>query len=56
MTQRDFKILSAKVEALEHHYGMTTAEMRELFRSEAIAVTLLGNLGAMKIERADLVC
>jgi predicted Zn-dependent peptidase len=28
----------------------------ELFRTEAIAVTLLGNLGAMKIERSDLVC
>ncbi len=28
----------------------------ELFRSEAIAVTLLGNLGSMKIERGDLVC
>ena len=26
----------------------------ELFRSEAIAVTLLGNLGAMKIDRSDL--
>ncbi len=28
----------------------------ELFRSEAIAVTLLGNLGAMKIDRSDLLC
>ena len=27
-----------------------------LFRTEAIAVTLLGNLGSLKIERADLVC
>ncbi len=27
-----------------------------LFRSDAIAVTFLGNLGALKIERADLVC
>ncbi|WP_263385143.1 M16 family metallopeptidase [Granulicella arctica] len=29
---------------------------RELFRPEAIALTLLGNLGTMKVERADLAC
>jgi predicted Zn-dependent peptidase len=28
----------------------------ELFRPELIALTLLGNLGAMKIGRGDLVC
>jgi predicted Zn-dependent peptidase len=28
----------------------------QLFRTEAIAVTLLGNLGALKVERADLAC
>ncbi len=28
----------------------------ELFRPDAMALTLLGNLGAMKIERADLMC
>lgn len=28
----------------------------ELFRSEAMALALLGNLGEMKIERGDLVC
>ena len=28
----------------------------DLFRSEAMALTLLGNLGEMKIERADLAC
>jgi predicted Zn-dependent peptidase len=29
---------------------------RGLFRPEAMALTLLGNLGTLKIERADLVC
>jgi predicted Zn-dependent peptidase len=29
---------------------------QKLFRPEAIALTLLGNLGAMKIEREDLAC
>lgn len=29
---------------------------RNLFQSDAIALTLLGNLGDMKVERADLVC
>jgi predicted Zn-dependent peptidase len=28
----------------------------ELFRSEAMALALLGNLGEMTIERGDLVC
>ena len=39
---------------------VTSAEIQtlaqQLFRPEAIALTLLGNLGAMKIERADLAC
>jgi predicted Zn-dependent peptidase len=29
---------------------------RTLFRPEAVALTLLGNLGSMKIDRADLAC
>jgi predicted Zn-dependent peptidase len=29
---------------------------RELFRPEVLALTLLGNLGTMKVERADLAC
>jgi len=29
---------------------------RELFRPEAMAIALLGNLGEMKVERGDLVC
>jgi predicted Zn-dependent peptidase len=29
---------------------------RELFQPEALALTLLGNLGSMKIERGDLAC
>lgn len=29
---------------------------KELFRPEAIALTLLGNLGEMKVERGDLAC
>jgi predicted Zn-dependent peptidase len=29
---------------------------RELFQTESLALTLLGNLGAMKIERAQLAC
>lgn len=29
---------------------------RELFRTEAMAIALLGNLGEMKVERGDLVC
>jgi predicted Zn-dependent peptidase len=39
---------------------VTPAEIQtlaqQLFRPEAIALTLLGNLGTMKIERADLAC
>ena len=39
---------------------VTPAEIQtlaqRLFRPEAIALTLLGNLGTMKIERADLAC
>ena len=29
---------------------------RRLFRPEALALTLLGNLGSMKIEREELAC
>jgi predicted Zn-dependent peptidase len=29
---------------------------QDLFRPEAIALTLLGNLGEMKVEREDLAC
>jgi hypothetical protein len=29
---------------------------RELFQPEAMALTLLGNLGSMNIERGDLAC
>jgi predicted Zn-dependent peptidase len=29
---------------------------QELFRPEMIALTLLGNLGEMQVERADLAC
>ena len=39
---------------------VTPAEIQrlanELFRPESMALTLLGNLGPMKIERADLMC
>jgi predicted Zn-dependent peptidase len=40
--------------------AVTTADVQELaqelFRPEALALTLLGNLGRMKIEREDLAC
>ncbi len=40
--------------------AVTTADIQalaqELFRPEALALTLLGNLGAMKVERGDLAC
>jgi predicted Zn-dependent peptidase len=40
--------------------AVTTADIQslaqQLFRPEAIALTLLGNLGEMKIEREDLAC
>jgi predicted Zn-dependent peptidase len=29
---------------------------RELFRPEQLTLTLLGNLGPLKIDRADMVC
>ena len=39
---------------------VTSADLQrianQLFQSDAIAVTFLGNLGALKIERSDLVC
>ena len=49
------------VNEIEHEIDRVTPQeiqrlANELFRSEAIAVTLLGNLGSMKIERGDLVC
>jgi predicted Zn-dependent peptidase len=40
--------------------AVTTGDVQELaqelFRPEAMALTLLGNLGAMKVEREDLAC
>ena len=47
-------------EMMEEIEAVTTAEVQqlaqELFRPEAMALTLLGNLGTMKIEREDLAC
>jgi predicted Zn-dependent peptidase len=40
--------------------AVTTSDIQslaqQLFRPEAIALTLLGNLGEMKVEREDLAC
>jgi predicted Zn-dependent peptidase len=40
--------------------AVTTADVQELaqelFQPESMALTLLGNLGSMKIERGDLAC
>jgi predicted Zn-dependent peptidase len=40
--------------------AVTTADVQELaqelFRPEVMALTLLGNLGPMKVEREDLAC
>jgi predicted Zn-dependent peptidase len=49
------------VDEIEREINRVTPEdlqriSQELFRSEAIAMTLLGNLGTLKIDRADLVC
>jgi predicted Zn-dependent peptidase len=47
-------------EIMEEIDAVTTADVqdlaRELFRPEAMALTLLGNLGSMKVERGDLAC
>jgi predicted Zn-dependent peptidase len=40
--------------------AVTTADVQvlaqEMFRPERMALTLLGNLGRMKVEREDLAC
>ena len=46
--------MTAEIEAVTPDAIQTLA--RELFRPEALALTLLGNLGAMKVERQDLDC
>jgi predicted Zn-dependent peptidase len=47
-------------EIMEEIDAVTTADVqelaRDLFQPELMALTLLGNLGSMKVERADLVC
>jgi predicted Zn-dependent peptidase len=47
-------------EIMEEIDAVTTADVqdlaRELFQPETLALTLLGNLGSMKIERGDLAC
>jgi predicted Zn-dependent peptidase len=47
-------------EIMEEIEAVTTADVQELaqelFQSETMALTLLGNLGTMKIEREDLAC
>jgi predicted Zn-dependent peptidase len=47
-------------EMMEEIEAVTTADVQELaqelFQPELMALTLLGNLGSMKIERGDLVC
>jgi len=46
--------IMAEIEAVTPDAIQTLA--RQLFRPEALALTLLGNLGAMKVERQDLAC
>ena len=46
--------ITAEIEAVTPDHIQHLA--RELFRPEAMALTLLGNLGTMKVERADLAC
>ncbi len=46
--------ITAEIEAVTTADIQTLAQ--QLFRPEAIALTLLGNLGEMKIEREDLAC
>src|SRR6202789_2597051 len=47
-------------EIMEEIEAVTTTDVQELaqelFQPEAIALTLLGNLGSMKVEREDLAC
>jgi predicted Zn-dependent peptidase len=47
-------------EIMEEIDVVTSADVQklaqELFQPETMALTLLGNLGTMKIERNDLVC
>jgi predicted Zn-dependent peptidase len=47
-------------EIMEEIEAVTTADVQELaqelFQPETMALTLLGNLGTMKVEREDLVC
>ncbi|HEX3967775.1 MAG TPA: pitrilysin family protein [Edaphobacter sp.] len=47
-------------EIMQEIDAVTTADVqdlaRELFQPESLALTLLGNLGSMKIEREDLAC
>ena len=47
-------------EIMEEIDAVTTTDVqdlaRELFQPESLALTLLGNLGSMKIERGDLAC
>ena len=47
-------------EIIEEIEAVSSADIQELaqrlFRPEAIALTLLGNLGSMKVERQDLAC
>jgi predicted Zn-dependent peptidase len=47
-------------EMMQEIEAVTTADVQdlaqELFQPETMALTLLGNLGSMKIERGDLVC
>jgi predicted Zn-dependent peptidase len=47
-------------EIMEEIEAVTTADIQglaqELFQPESMALTLLGNLGSMKIEREDLAC
>src|SRR3984957_14453873 len=47
-------------EIIEEVEAVTSAEIQELarrlFRTETMALTLLGNLGTMKVEREDLAC
>jgi predicted Zn-dependent peptidase len=47
-------------EIMEEIEAVSTADVQalaqELFQPETMALTLLGNLGTMKIEREDLAC
>jgi predicted Zn-dependent peptidase len=47
-------------EIIDEVEAVTSADIQELarrlFRPETMALTLLGNLGTMKIEREDLAC